>query len=192
MNRVLAALLAGGAGLAVLCQTACLHSPNTRLYTLEPIAPSASAGVSGVRLQLRGTHVPPQFDRLEITATPRRGPLHTYAFAQWAAPLPELVQATLATDLARRLPAGRLVNSAAPTPADAAILSFDILSLEVDRGGAQAEVNWTLSRPGQAAVSRQASLVAPAQGRGPEADARAISRLLALAADHIVQSLPAA
>ncbi len=190
----LAGILGPGLSLAVGFGLAgCVSSPATHLYALKAypgVTAAAPAASVGARLQLRGVNLPPQFDRPEITETPDRGPLKTYPFAQWAAPLPEMIQATLAADLLTRLPPGRLVESAAPTPPDASLLRLDILSLHLEGGAAEAEVSWARTPPhGGAIIIRTARIEVPARGHGADADAQALSRLLEAIADRMAADL---
>ena len=187
-----AVLAAVGVGLA-----ACGHSPPTRFFTLDPLAPAAASAslYAGPPVRVDAVHIPPQLDRPELVRQPAANEIVVEDFAQWAAPLGEIARRALTQDLMARLPAGVVIFPDAPKPPAASGLVVDILAVN-DGDSATLDASWTIlpARPAGkgSTISVQPHAVrvsAPRIGTGPDAQAARFSRLLAALADSIAASL---
>jgi uncharacterized lipoprotein YmbA len=190
--RRLAILSAG------LLLAGCGHSPPTRFYTLDAVAP-AHAVSAGPRapVQLSAVHLPPALDRPQVVTQIGPNRLHVSEQDQWGAPLDDMMRRTLAQDLLARLPAGDFVSPEAPRPTGARGLVVDVVQLQATPDRVVLQANWTLTggASGDVELSRteqlSVELGAPAKGRDAGAQADAISRLLGELSDRIAAALAA-
>jgi len=174
-NATLAGLLLGLAA----CQT-----PADRLYTLSVLPGTAVPGNAPATLALGRVELPPLLDRPQIVRRIDANRVEALEFDRWAEPLADGVRATLADDLAARLP-GRTVlpvAGAAPGPG-VAVLSVTILKFEAEANGRVVlDAHWTLG----SGPRRRDTLEAQAVSGEPAALVAAMSQALALFADRVV------
>lgn len=179
------------AGLLTL--SACGSSPPTRFYLLTPSPPAqAAARRAGAPVRVAAIHLPDELDRLEIVTGLNANQLEIRGEDRWAAPLDDMSRRVLAQDLGQRLAPGRLVLAHSPSPRSTRELVVDVQSFGIDGSGlARLQGAWSLAdAAGQPSARRSFDLTEPVAGRDPQAQAAAMSRLLARLADQIAQELP--
>ena len=192
MTRPLIAVLAL-AFAAVL--TGCGSSPPTRFYTIDTLPPSAAPAYAGPPVRVDQIKIPPVLDRPEIVSEYAAGQLKIDDFNHWGAPLGQLLRASLAADLAARVPAPAVVPAEGPRPAGTIGLSVDILAVGTDAGGMTMDVVWTETRPAGAATGKPISLAhsahlsAPDSAATPAGYAAGLSRMIGALADRMVAEL---
>lgn len=115
--------------------SACATSPTPRFVTLHVVPNGTPATRAGSRpaLAVGRISLPPELDRSELVR--RSGPdtLDVDALYRWAAPLDDIVQRTLASDLASRLPDRLVVLPSEPDPPgrlDVVLVDFSSFSLD--------------------------------------------------------------
>lgn len=175
----------GAAGLAAVLLTGC-QTPDSRLYTLAvipPVAPGAGAGASGGALALGALELPPLVDRPQIVRRIDPNRVETLEFDRWAEPLADGLRATLAGDLAARLPGRSVLPVAGPAPgAGVAVLAVTILALEAGADGrVRLDAQWTLAN----GPRHRDTLELRAASGDPAALVAAMSAAVAALADRV-------
>jgi uncharacterized lipoprotein YmbA len=186
-QAILAAVAIASAAFIAGCRSA-----PTRIFTLEPIATTASQVVySGPSLRIDVVHVPPSLDRIEILTEIAPGELKINDLAHWAAPLGQLARGAETADLMARLPTGKVTFPDLAKSAGQVGVNIDILSFSANARGARLEASWVVTSDDPAAVSptHAASLADDRPAADAAATARALSALLALLADRISREL---
>ena len=92
-----------GFGLATLLM-ACAHSPEPTFFALSPQNGTLAHGAPALKVELRRAALPGYLDRPHIVRRATAEQLELDGDERWGAPLDEMVGATLAEDLAQRLP----------------------------------------------------------------------------------------
>jgi uncharacterized protein len=92
-----------GFGLATLLM-ACAHSPEPTFFALSPQNGTLAPGAPALKVELRRAALPGYLDRPHIVRRATAEQLELDGDERWGAPLDEMVGATLAEDLAQRLP----------------------------------------------------------------------------------------
>lgn len=139
-------------GLAALLLAGC-QTPDSRLYTLAvmppaaPVASGGGAGISGGTLALGTLDLPPLVDRPQIVRRIDANRVEALEFDRWAEPLADGLRATLAGDLAARLPGRSVLPVAGAAPgAGVAVLAVTVLALEAGADGrVRLDAQWRLS-----------------------------------------------
>jgi uncharacterized lipoprotein YmbA len=91
--------------LAVACiVVACAHSPEPTFFALSARPGHAQPSARALKIELRRTTLPGYLDRPHIVRRATAEQLDLAGEERWGAPLDEMVGATLAEDLAQRLP----------------------------------------------------------------------------------------
>lgn len=90
-------------GLAILL-LACAHSPDPTFFALSAQNGSPASSARALKVELRRTALPGYLDRPHIVRRATAERLELGGDERWGAPLDEMVGATLAEDLAQRLP----------------------------------------------------------------------------------------
>ncbi|MCG5240548.1 PqiC family protein [Azospirillum doebereinerae] len=173
------AALAGVLMLLAACQT-----PTDRLYTLSVLPGAGAAGATPAALALGSLELPPLVDRPQLVRRIDANRVEALEFDRWAEPLADGLRATLAGDLAARLPGRNVlpVAGAAPGPG-VAVLSVTILKFEGEANGRVVlDAHWTL---GSGPRRRDTLEVQGASGE-PAALVAAMSQAVALLADRVV------
>ncbi len=192
MTRPLIAVLAL-AFAAVL--SGCGSSPPTRFYTVDTLPPSVPAPYAGPPVRVDQIKIPSVLDRPEIVSEYAAGQLKVDDFNHWGAPLGQLLRASLAADLAARVPAPAVVPAEGPRPAGTIGLSVDILAVGTGAGGMTMDVVWTETRPSGDATGRPTSVVygarlsAPDSAATPAGYAEGLSRMIGELADRMIAEL---
>jgi uncharacterized lipoprotein YmbA len=186
--------LAWPAIVGCLALGACGHSPPTRFFTLDLVAPAATtagAGYGGAPVIVHAVHIPPALDRMEMVNETSPGAVQINDFAHWAAPLGQSARQALIQDLASRLPAGKVVYPDAPLPSAVIGLTVDVLSFNATAGGAslQASLTFSSATPNRSWRTRQVDLKLDGDYHTPEATARALSALMGQVSDAAVDEL---
>ena len=187
---------AGIGAIAAMTLAACHSLPPLHYYALDAVPPSAAAAAPAFAnpLHIRHLSIPHEMDHLGLTH--RIGPtqLAISDNEQWSAPLTDLIQGTLTRDLGARLGFEHVMAPDALAGAAAngmAALDLDFVGLVADDACAiQAQVNWTVSIPGQAAREGTLHLTAPGGGC-PAGLPAALSAALGDLADQLAVQLRA-
>lgn len=176
----------GAAGLAAVLLTGC-QTPDSRLYTLAVIPPAApvaaGAGASGSALALGALELPPLVDRPQIVRRIDPNRVETLEFDRWAEPLADGLRATLAGDLAARLPGRSVLPVAGTAPgAGVTVLAVTVLALEAGVDGrVRLDAQWTLAN----GPRHRDTLELRAASGDPAALVAAMSAAVAALADRV-------
>jgi uncharacterized lipoprotein YmbA len=137
--------------------------------------------------------VPGALDRPEITREQAGSQLKVDDLSHWAAPLGQLMRATLVEDLIKRLPNGQIVPVDAPRPAAVIDVSVEIVAVHETGNALSIEAAWTQTRPSSADAGattvQSASFSVPLANASNGAYADALSQALAQLADAIAGRL---
>jgi uncharacterized protein len=87
-----------------LVLAACAHSPEPTFFALSAQKGALAASAPALKIELRRTALPGYLDRPHIVRRATAEQLELAGDERWGAPLDEMVGATLAEDLAQRLP----------------------------------------------------------------------------------------
>jgi len=184
--------------IAATLLSACAHSPPTRYLTLNvldappsPDRPSAATSMIAP-VQLTALHVPAELDRPQLVTHLAPNRYTISETERWAAPLAQLLRATLARDLQTRLPEGDLVFPDSPSSRGTDALVVDVIQVDLPaQGDVTLEAAWTIAQraPDCVGIRGHATLRAPIEGEDATGKAAALSRALAHLADAIVSSL---
>jgi uncharacterized lipoprotein YmbA len=177
---------------------ACATSPPVHLVTLHVVPNGTPATKAGGRpaIAVGRISLPPELDRSELVRRTGDNTLNVDPLYRWAAPLDVLVQRTLASDLASRLPNRLVVLPGEPDPPgriDVLVIIFRIFSLDAENRvllGAR----WTLAN-GQskdALVTDDVRFTIQAASSSSADVAEAMSTALAKLSDAIATALAAA
>jgi uncharacterized lipoprotein YmbA len=174
----------------LLCVTlvaACAHSPDPTFFALSA-QPGAALRSQPLKIELRRIGMPGYLDRPQIVrrATPER--LDLGGDERWGSPLDEMVSATLAEDLAQRLPSSVVFSDSGAISATADV-RVEVQLLRFERGAdglvaLSAEVAVHSAGGNSSATNRYTSSEEPASGRTSDV-VTSLSRLLAQLADRI-------
>jgi hypothetical protein len=151
---------------ALACMVTGCRSASVHLYTLldSPIVPSSSSSQSPAqeRLALGTVRIPRAMDRKELVVRKSSGELAILENDNWAAPLGDETRRALASDLRRALRAQ--AQDLPPQPPGT--VAVDIRRWEVIEGRVYLEVDWRLSREGEALreLRCESNLVASTSG----------------------------
>jgi hypothetical protein len=168
------------------------HQPD-HVYVLEaqPGGVRAAASQFSRQITLRVT-VPSLDDRAEMILTTASG-VAIMDHERWAAPLADLVTATLAQDLERR----RSDVIVLPKSADRAGIPLIRIAVEIDRLNARLgqplsiEAHWRVTDGGRETLGRD-TFVSPQQPQSYAEVATALSAGIGLLADRLAREIPAA
>lgn len=174
----------------VLC--GCVSRQRDHFYVLDaqPAGPTASRSQFDRQLTLQVT-VPSLLDRDEMVLATADG-VAVLDHERWAAPLADLVTATLGQDIERRR--GDVV--VLPRSADHAGIPLIRVKVAIDRVSARLgdqvmiETHWRVSRDGQETVGRD-TFVSLQQPQNHSQIAAALSTCIALLADRLAMEIPA-
>ena len=138
-------LLMSGVCLAVAA--GCGSSPNTRFYTLAPVAkPSGTLGATGqpMALVIRSVQLPMELDRPQIVTRTGENTLQLAEFDRWAAPLRDSIAQLIADNLSLLLNTDRIsVYPSLPGTAVDSEVQVQITRFEGRLGGACAlDAQW--------------------------------------------------
>jgi len=177
--------------IAAFALAGCAHSPQTRIFTIDPVSPSAgyAAGPNVQAIRVTGFKVQHQLDRVEVVWQEQPNRLEIDDFAHWGAPLGQLARAAFLQDLMQRLPKGTSLNFG-DQPDRIADISVEMLSLR--RFGAHFEANiaWTIGATATTrALVRTAHYEASASAPGAGGEAGALSVLIGLLADDVARHI---
>jgi uncharacterized lipoprotein YmbA len=173
----------------VLC--GCVSRQRDHFYVLDPqpAGPTASRSQFDRQVTLQVT-VPSLVDRNEMVLATADG-VAVLDHERWAAPLADLVTATLGQDIERR----RSDVVVLPRSADHAGIPLIRVKVEIDRVSAQLggpvtiETHWRVSRDGKETLGRDTVVSAQQPQNFPEV-AAALSGCIALLADRLATEIP--
>ncbi|CAO3438702.1 PqiC family protein [Azospirillum doebereinerae] len=168
----------------LLLALAACQTPNDRLYTLAVLPGTGAAGVTPATLALGSVALPPLVDRPQIVRRIDANRVEALEFDRWAEPLADGLRATLAGDLAARLPGRSVLPVAGAAPgAGVAVLSVTILKFEAEANGRVVlDAQWALG----SGPRRRDTLEVQAANGEPAALVAAMSQAVALLADRVV------
>lgn len=176
------------AGCAVAAALGGCRSASTRIYTLEPAAPTSHIEVyRAPALRIDTLNVPASWDRMEILRPSSAGTLQISDFDHWAAPLAQMARQTLSDDLDLRLPSGSVIYPRLPKPSGALGVNVDILDFNIVASQASMRASWMIALSGDAQGAKRgaAALRSPMSSEDPAAVAHAWSDLMGQLADRI-------
>jgi len=169
-----------------------LKRPDNQFYSLDTIpSQGAPRQLSGAPVGIDGIELPPGLDRRGIVL---RGADHRFEVRgthQWAASLEEMVNHTLAFDLANRLPDGMVVlpGQAKPiAPMRSIYLVFEDLAPGPD-GVFVLDTRWTVREPARAERTRHERITVQMPSMESPQIATAMSEAVAELADRIAAGL---
>jgi uncharacterized lipoprotein YmbA len=172
---------------ALLAAAGCRSAP-TRIYSLDPTAPSMHMDAyHGPALRVDTLNVPASWDRIEILKRSAAGPLQLSDFDHWAAPLAQMARQTLSDDLDQRLPSGSVIYPRLPKPSGALGVNVDILEFNIVASQASMRASWIIVpfEDAQSAKRSAAELRRSMSSEDPAAVAQAWSDLIGQLADRI-------
>lgn len=180
------------AAMAIGLSMASCRSAPTRVFLPEPVAPTSTPGpCNGPQIRVAAVHVPPSLDRVEMLGDIAPGELQIDDLDRWAAPLGLLARQALTSDLAARLPNGRVISPSLGKAPGVHSLAVDILAFRADKHGASLEASWLLSSPLPPRGLGATAVVLRTENPSatPAAMAGALGNLLAQLADRISADL---
>jgi uncharacterized protein len=144
-----------------------------------------------------GTHVvlnvsiPSLVDRRQMTVDASGDKILILEHERWAAPLPDLVNQTLARDIEQRRADVLVADRSFDQPdAKPVAVNVAIVRMSARQGGqATLEARWRIADPASQTIGGE-TFTAPVEGDGYAAIARAFSTCLAALADRLVEKLP--
>ena len=166
---------------------ACAHSPEPTFFALSARQGSVVHAARSLKIELRHTALPGYLDRPHIVRRTTAEQLELDDDELWGAPLAEMVDATLAEDLAQRLPGstvyqeGGAISAVPDARVEAQLLRFERAASGDVELLAQVAVHFG---SGEASVQRFAFTHTPASGRTSDA-VRSLSQLLGQLSDGI-------
>jgi uncharacterized protein len=168
---------------------ACAHSPDPTFFALSA-QPGAALNSRPFKVELRRTGLPGYLDRPHIVRRATAERLELDGDERWGAPLDEMVGATLAEDLAQRLPNcvvfsdSGAISAAADVRVEVQLFRFERNADGVVALSAEVAVHSTSAGAGAASVQRFALTEKPKTGRSSDVVA-SLSHLLGQLADGI-------
>lgn len=173
--------------LVSLFLAACAHSPDPTFFALSA-QPGAAVRSRPLKIELRRTGLPGYLDRPQIVRRATAERLDLAGDERWGSPLDEMVGATLAEDLAQRLPACVVFtdSGAISSPADVRV-EVQLFRFERTPDGSvalSAEVAVHSATSQVSAIQRYTLSEKPASGRTSDV-VTSLSRLLAQLAERI-------
>jgi uncharacterized lipoprotein YmbA len=178
---VAAALLAG-----------CAHSPAQTFFALSAKPGPALSAAPALKVELRRTALPGYLDRPHIVRRATAEQLELGGEERWGAPLDEMVGATLAEDLAQRLPSavvytdGGAISAVPDVRVEVQLFRFERAAAGDVELLAEVAVHTTAARGSSA--QRFALSQKPASGRTSDV-VSALSELLGQLSDGISQMI---
>ena len=166
---------------------ACAHSPEPTFFALSARQGSVVHAARSLKIELRHTALPGYLDRPHIVRRTTAEQLELGDDELWGAPLDEMVDATLAEDLAQRLPGsvvyqeGGAISSVPDARVEAQLLRFERTASGDVELLAQVAVH---SGSAEASMQRFAFTQRPASGRTSDA-VSSLSQLLGKLSDGI-------
>lgn len=175
--------------------SACATSPTPHFVTLHVVPNGTPATTAGSRpaIAVGRISLPPELDRSELVRRTGTDTLDVDALYRWAAPLDEIVQHTLASDLASRLPNRLVVLPGEPDPPgrlDVVLVAFSIFSVDPSNQ-VRLRARWTLVNGDskQALQTDDVQLTIPVASASGADVAGAMSTALAKLSDAIATKL---
>jgi uncharacterized protein len=178
--------------LCMLLLTGCVSRQRDHFYVLTPLPAEIGASRSQFNRQvtLRVT-IPSMVDRGEMVIATPSG-VSVMDHERWAAPLADMVNATLGQDIERR----RRDVVVLPQSADKAGLPLVSIMVEMDQVNARLaaplsiETHWRVSRAGKETLGRD-TFVSPQIPQSYTEFAAAFSACIALLSDRLALEIPA-
>lgn len=158
------------------------------LDVIEPAGPPSAAAAGGTPIGVDGIELPPGLDRRGIVIRGENNKVDERGQHQWASSLEEMVNHTLAFDLARRLPNGMVVLPGQAKPLGtmrSLYVTFEDLAPGPDRVFVL-DARWTLTAPGFPEVKGHSRIPVDMPSLDPPEVVAAMSRALGTLADQIV------
>lgn len=178
MNRSLTILL------ATLSLAGCASNAPLTYLVLSPVAGQAYSA-SGPDIAVGRVAMPPAIDRSFLTTGTGENTLMVSYNAKWAAPLETLAQASLAKDLATRLPNHMVLMPGDHVPANTVIVSVNVSTFLPYANQVRLEADWrTFNQATQQAQTGRTSIDVPTTANAT-AQAQAMSQALGQLADQI-------
>lgn len=176
-------LLAGGCSF--------FKRPPNQFYSLDTIAPAGGVTAArGTPIGIDGIELPPGLDRRGIVIRGADNKLEVRGTHQWASSLEEMVNHTLAFDLANRLPEGMVIlpGQAKTGAARSLYVTFEDLAPGPD-GIFVLDARWSIVQIGQPELTRHERITVPVGGTESANIVTAMSQALAMLADRIAAAV---
>jgi uncharacterized lipoprotein YmbA len=173
----------------LLCGCAARQRDHFYVLDAQPHGPAASRSQFNSQVTLQVT-VPSLVDRGEMVLSTAGG-VSVLDHERWAAPLADMITATLGQDIERR----RNDVVVLPRSADHAGMPLVRMRVEIDRITARfgepvlIETHWRVAHAGQEIVGRD-TFVSPQQPQSYTEVAAALSACIALLADRLASQIP--
>ena len=167
---------------------ACAHSPDPTFFALSSQNGKPAPSAFALKIELRRTALPGYLDRPHIVRRATAERLELGGDERWGAPLDEMVGATLAEDLAQRLPGcivytdGGAISSPPDVRVEVQLFRFERTASGSVELVAEVAVHSTVSEP--STTQRFALTKKPASGRTSDL-VTALSQLLGQLSDGI-------
>jgi uncharacterized protein len=167
---------------------ACAHSPESTFFALAARPGNPAPSARALKIELRRTALPSYLDRPHIVRRATAERLELGGDERWAAPLDEMVGATLAEDLSQRLP-GCVVYTDSGAISSVPDVRVEIQLFRFERAASGdvellAEVAVHSGTAGPATMQRFAFATKPPSGRTSDV-VTSLSQLLGQLADGV-------
>ena len=176
----------------LLLLSGCGSSPKVQFYTLS-VSPAPAMRRSAISkpVQVAAVHIPDMLDRRQMVSASGANAVEISDQNRWSAPLGPMTRLVLTQDLARLLPAGKVVMPEAPVPPSTTSVVVTLAQFGRQPNGRVSLIgSWTVLKgtAGKAVLRRDADLETPAAA-GAEAQAAGMSDLLGQLAIRIASAL---
>jgi uncharacterized protein len=182
----------------LLCLAACSSLPPQQVYVLGTPAddtPGVRDDTGRKVIEVKPVLIPDYLDSTEILLRTGSNEVKASQTGVWGERLSIGITEALAGDLARRIPAARVLSRPPVARPDIQVLA-DVTALQSTAGGDTVlSAHWTILRlhgdaPIQTIASAQGNFVAPAEGTGDAAIVNAITNVIDQMSARIAAGLP--
>jgi uncharacterized lipoprotein YmbA len=174
-----------------LLLAACGSSPKTHYFTLSAAPqPTGARPAIAAPVTVASVNLPASLDRRGMVRRTGSNTVEISDQDRWAAPLDDMTRRVLSRDLAQRLPEGKVVLPDAPSPPHTASIVVAIAQFGADgHGKIVLDGSWSLLKDDKPALHHDVALETTPLGKGADAEAAGMSKLLDQLAAKIAASL---
>jgi uncharacterized lipoprotein YmbA len=171
--------------------TSCASSPPVQFFTLDPLPADENAerATPVSSLQVARVRIPGSLDRQQIVRETAPNALQISDQYRWSAPLDQMIERTLSTDLRNRLPANSVLppHSTVDSSTLRIVVNIDQFML-IPSGEVQLTGTWSLLSPNDKhSCLYDILLSAHPEGASYAAQVKVMSTLVARLANEIVE-----
>ncbi|HEX7380524.1 MAG TPA: ABC-type transport auxiliary lipoprotein family protein [Nevskiaceae bacterium] len=175
---------------AALALAACAGGPPPQIYRLAPSVPQAAAIPAAGTVQVTAVHIPDTLDRRALVRELSSTRLQFDAAARWSAPLGEMIQNVLTTDLQARLGSAEVLPPSATPPPGATRVTLQVLEFAPDAAGTvRFNGSWSRFDANGAVHNFPLRFEAASQAGDADSQAAAMSHIVGRIADAIASEL---